>query len=184
MQQIASDKPIHHMTDEETRIAEKFLTDLTKTSMDPIKRMRKLYTWVDKLWNKGFKDAVVCKRGCSHCCYVNVSITAYEALYIEETTGHKITNGEHKKRGDYTLTPCHFLKDNECSIYESRPMACRVFGAFDSPEYCADPTFPAHYIISLVMPGAGGMDAANHAYMMILHYNDGQPIKDIREFFG
>jgi Fe-S-cluster containining protein len=34
--------------------------------------------------------------------------------------------------------PCNFLKENKCSIYEKRPLVCRMFPLFCTPEFAAN----------------------------------------------
>lgn len=96
-----------------------------------------------------------CRRGCSHCCYMAVSIPRHEAEAIAQYTGRTLTTPEDsfpkaeetqqwidRAGGDagkaaalwaeqrywsrYTGVPCTFLKDGECSIYNVRPLACRL----------------------------------------------------------
>lgn len=172
------------MTAEQLKKAKAHLHRLATAHMHPHKRMRKLYEFADKQMHDAFGDVLVCKRGCSHCCKVNVHVTTYEAEYIAVNAGLDAPDYSPDKKGDYTLTPCPFLKDNECSIYEFRPMACRAFGTLDSADYCADDSFPNHMVTELRPPGGGGVDAVNWAYHIIMQINDRHPAKDIREFFG
>lgn len=78
-----------------------------------------------------YKSNVACKRGCSHCCYIAVGIMGLEAEVIGEAIGRKpepvtefTTDFSYLPLG-YD-NPCTFLKNNECSIYEDRPLACRI----------------------------------------------------------
>jgi len=83
-----------------------------------------------------------CKQGCSYCCNIAATITTTEARIIGKYVGRKplvLT-----KRVDifgnipkYSGTPCPFLKQGRCSIYEVRPLACRIhFNLADSPYFC------------------------------------------------
>lgn len=175
------DSRIRQMTSEEQAAAEKRLNHLVNASIDPAKRLKLLYRFIDKMWHDGFGNAVVCKRGCAHCCNVSVYLTDYEAQYIAYQQRIDV-NLDKEKAGDYTDQPCTFLKDNECSIYEDRPLACRVYGTFDSADYCADPTYPSHQIIAVGAPGDGGLDAANHVALFLMQCS-GFKYKDIRQYF-
>ncbi|WP_395066240.1 YkgJ family cysteine cluster protein [Paraburkholderia silvatlantica] len=70
-----------------------------------------------------------CRKGCSHCCHTSVLLPAQEAALIGKRIGVKPE--PHKgitQRGDIEAgyhNPCPFLREGECSIYESRPLACR-----------------------------------------------------------
>lgn len=131
-----------------------------------------------------------CTRGCSHCCYVPVGLTALEADYIEDRTGHKQNaNVESmgKARDPKEKTACPFLKDNECSIYEYRPMVCRAFLSFDDIQHCIDSS-SFHFMTALKPPGDGGFEWANAIYFHpIMHYLERLPERrifaDIRDFF-
>ena len=78
-----------------------------------------------------YKGNVACKRGCSHCCYIAVGIMGLEAEVIGEAIGRKPANVTGFTTDFSYLplgydNPCTFLKNNECSIYEDRPIACRI----------------------------------------------------------
>jgi len=73
-----------------------------------------------------------CKAGCSHCCKQSVMVLPVEAKIIANTYKLKMHTPEIMMGADayvemYHGVPCPFLKDNACSIYAERPMACRTF---------------------------------------------------------
>jgi Fe-S-cluster containining protein len=88
-----------------------------------------------------------CKKGCSSCCSIPVSINNFEAeeyaLLIKN--GHKINKKKYElqEKIDYSDkqkpfeifsfdNQCIFLTDNgECSIYTIRPLICRTFFVTD-----------------------------------------------------
>lgn len=74
-------------------------------------------------------NRAACATGCSHCCNILVLITAPEARQIARETGASFMEPKTygvRHNDQYIGTPCPFLQDNRCSIYESRPYACRV----------------------------------------------------------
>ncbi|MFP4891195.1 YkgJ family cysteine cluster protein [Paraburkholderia sp. EG304] len=77
-----------------------------------------------------------CRRGCSHCCHVPVLVPEQEAALIGKRIGVKPAKVKGVKRGDESLArydnPCPFLKGGACSIYASRPLACRQQFNMDS----------------------------------------------------
>ncbi len=83
------------------------------------------------------KGEVACKRGCSHCCYQRVTITAPEAFFI---AGHiradraktaRVAEARQQTKGlslderRHARVPCPLLVDAACSIYAERPIGCR-----------------------------------------------------------
>ena len=75
-----------------------------------------------------------CRKGCCYCCYVPVEVTLFEADYITKMTGIPAYRGVLiDKKG-----PCPFLTDSCCTIYNYRPLPCRMFGSFDGVGPCRD----------------------------------------------
>lgn len=73
-----------------------------------------------------------CSRGCAHCCHIAVVVHEQEAAMIGEEIGRAPKrpakywrDGDIDKFDASYANPCTFLVDNECSIYEHRPLACR-----------------------------------------------------------
>lgn len=96
-----------------------------------------------------------CKKGCSHCCNIPVSITSLEAALISERTGRKMVQPKAGRAympselGDkstmlefqrvsqkrYFGVPCTFkTSKGDCSIYEHRPLPCRLQLNMDSDD--------------------------------------------------
>lgn len=101
--------------------------------------------------NAETKKSISCRRGCSHCCYLEVNITWDEAALLialakndtikidwehlrQQLPG--IPNIEYKKRA------CVFLKDGECSVYDARPNACRKYFVANDPDQCNSEKHP------------------------------------------
>lgn len=97
-------------------------------------RLRALYQLIEEL-SAFFGEEVGCKRGCSHCCHMAVAVTSEEARMMGQAIGRKPRRA--KPRAHYNdvdsspNNPCTFLVNNECSIYEHRPLACRVHYSVD-----------------------------------------------------
>ena len=97
-------------------------------------KLEKLYTFMDELYSF-VAQFTPCKKGCSLCCYNEVSVSLLEAQYIEKHTGIKQNINLAIK--DFPGIPCPFLTDGACSIYEHRPFVCRRHVAlFDNPKWC------------------------------------------------
>ena len=79
-----------------------------------------------------------CQKKCSMCCHQQFSVFSWEAWLIEawfkelsQETQALIKaqwKNLNKSSIDENLSPCAFLYDDQCSIYESRPVICRTQG--------------------------------------------------------
>ena len=101
---------------------------LQNPTMTTAAKIEALWECIDEIGAIAAPHAA-CRKGCNHCCHVSVLITAQEAALIGKRIGVKPK--PHKgvtQRGDIKASyanPCPFLKENACSIYASRPLACR-----------------------------------------------------------
>jgi hypothetical protein len=101
----------------------------------PMIRINPILDLADK-FSRAAGPYVACKQGCSHCCHIEVGITGVEAMLLASKIGvqpAKVTPSKTKRTYGYN-TPCTFLRNNECSIYEHRPFACRNHASFESSE--------------------------------------------------
>jgi Fe-S-cluster containining protein len=94
-----------------------------------------------------FRDAkVACGRGCYYCCHIWVDTSAPELLYLAKgLSGRRRamaleavkaavgkTGGMSTEERARFVYPCPMLVDNACSVYKTRPLACRALGALDA----------------------------------------------------
>jgi uncharacterized protein len=106
----------------------KRLNELLNADVAVQVKIKALWECVDEL-AAVIRPHAACRRGCSHCCHISVLIPQQEA----DLMGKRIGVKPHKVRGITCRediesgyhNPCPFLKDDECSIYEHRPLACR-----------------------------------------------------------
>ncbi|MDE5270256.1 YkgJ family cysteine cluster protein [Pseudomonas aeruginosa] len=122
-----------------------------------------------------------CQKTCSHCCHIAVAIHEVEADIIAEATGRKRTQspsgepvGELANR--YFRQPCPFLKQNACSIYNSRPMACRLHFSISGTNAMCDTR------IAPVDSTAINLNLNDFwfGYMSVMHVS---PMEDVRHYF-
>lgn len=72
-----------------------------------------------------------CHRGCSACCTIQVEMSGWEARLLTQELGLTllVPDKPHDAAGKASQllgAACGFLKDGQCSIYASRPLACRL----------------------------------------------------------
>ena len=83
------------------------------------------------------KDKIRCRKGCSSCCknadfplsYMEMNYLMKGFLNLDKETNDNVRNNiktlKNVCENDYT---CPFLVDDLCSVYEFRPIICRVHG--------------------------------------------------------
>jgi hypothetical protein len=92
---------------------------------------------------------IACKKGCSSCCHIWVSVSAPEALSIAKIVKQRglaaieKVRSTHEATKDYDFVsrgehpfPCPLLENDTCSIYDARPKSCRFASSIDA-EICA-----------------------------------------------
>lgn len=155
-----------------------------KPKSEPFDSLTELYEFLDEMASYAH-GLVACKKGCSHCCHMEVGLTQLEADYISAFTGFQASKApadrEIKKDGWIDSNrPCPFLKNDACSIYEFRPMVCRTHLVFEKTNEVCNPenngSFPQ---IDRMTAYPGAMRAYGE---LTVRYGGG--IGDIREFFS
>jgi hypothetical protein len=73
-----------------------------------------------------------CKKGCSKCCKTDISVFEIEADRILEWFS-ALSESEQSRLKSLWATPhqaehCAFLYDDQCTVYEARPLICRTQG--------------------------------------------------------
>ena len=110
--------------------------------------IKEVYKAIDNFFNAApeeNKKEIQCKAGCTACCFIDVDVSADEAAtiinYCSEN-GIEIDKEYLEKqaavgRKKYSeLSRCVFLKDDLCSIYPVRPIACRKHWVKTDPALC------------------------------------------------
>lgn len=158
--------------------AHQFQLKTMQSNMSRHSILRQIYALVDK-GSQVVDKLTVCKKGCAACCEISVGLSELEASYIERNTGRRMALGVRSSVSHKTDSRCPFLSsENSCSIYEFRPLACRVYAAFDDPDLCAQLDV-AHMTYSA---DSNSLFAGSRQWIVGL--NAAGAIADIRDFFG
>lgn len=145
------------LNDSENRETIEQILTLINSYTDQLRKLRiqnrleatkEVYKAVDNFFNTApeeNKKEIQCKTGCTACCFIDVDISGDEAAVIIDYCKENgididkeyLTKQAEVGRKTYTsLSKCVFLKDNLCSIYPVRPIACRKHWVKTDPVLC------------------------------------------------
>lgn len=108
-----------------------YAADLPLPSHERVIRIAKLADAAARM----VRDQTPCRRGCSACCHINLPLGRTEAERLAKASGRELTAANALPamaaallRDDTRFygVPCPFLKNDECSVYRDRPIACRT----------------------------------------------------------
>jgi len=120
------------------RREERLVAELRALNAKPVAKLVRIYKSAETLFSYA-SDHVACRKGCAYCCHLAIQISQIEADNIGAKTGIvPIKLQRSINRDPYSFsekTPCPFLKENQCSIYEHRPLICRVHVNLDIDAY-------------------------------------------------
>lgn len=145
-------------------------------------QLEAVYRFIDE-FNTFLAPFMSCKKGCSHCCHIDVQITTLEAELIQVQQGIPVHQAPQFTQGH--RDPCPFLvPDGSCSIYESRPLICRMHQVVGEPENCQQGRNQLTYVDP--RKGHFGNDIFANLIRWLGHIvqsNPGCRFADIRDFF-
>jgi len=102
---------------------DKLLLKFMKSKLNALNKLELLYDFMDEI-SEFVTPFTACKQACNHCCNYDVSVSDLEVSYIEKTQKVKSLTSETLFK-PASGTPCPLLENGKCSIYSSRPFACR-----------------------------------------------------------
>lgn len=164
------------------RREERLPTDLKLMNAKPLVKLARIRKSVETLF--AYADGhIACRKGCAYCCHQAIDISRIEAEYIGEKTGIVPVNvGKVVPRDPLSFsgnTPCPFLKKGACSIYEHRPLICRIHVSLDVDSYWCE-------FDNWHKPGGSVPKPTFHSVFKAfteLNQQSGSVVADIRDFF-
>lgn len=143
-------------------------------------KLRRVYVLMDEIAHAR-ANHVACGKGCADCCRMNISITSLEAVQLAAASGRKpkpLTRPISHPTSEFYGKACPFLVDNQCSVYEDRPLSCRKHASYYTTNWaCRTDNLE---IESVPLVEFSGLDQA----LFMVSADKGQPVvADIRDFF-
>lgn len=168
---LSNSMPVE-LSQKEAKIAKR----LTKAKMPVLRKLNRLYELMDEL-SAHVDRFTPCSKGCNHCCTYPVTVSEIEIQNIENSTGVK-RNAIIVKQERGKLTPCPFLKNGACSIYDARPFVCRMHVTITETNEWCKPENAFEYSFPLL-----SFTEINKSYDLI-RVESGKPsLVDIRDVF-
>jgi Fe-S-cluster containining protein len=160
---------------------EKEALGIAKANASPRSKYAKLRVLADRI-AEAMAPYAACRKSCAHCCHKSVPISTHEAESLSASTGRqmrsvRLASGPKTVEEDLPTDPCPFLVDSACSIYEQRPIACRVAFNLAEDDFFCDPAVAPPNSVAPAMK----MDVFLMAFAIIFSK---QPVSDIRSFFA
>lgn len=154
--------------------------DLARDNASLKSKLHKVYRIADEAGQVA-APFVACRRSCSACCRMNVSVTVLDAEQLAAVSGRRMAVVPRPIKHDeakFSGTPCPFLANDECSVYAVRPFACRAHRSFDIDSYWCQPE--RSFVGEMSMVELGGAKAAYTAIAAATKFGG---FADIRDFF-
>jgi len=165
----------------DSRLVSEDLNKICNANASIKSKLTKMAAYADRI-AAAIAPHAACKSGCSHCCNIAVTISGAEAEMIGAKIGRKPatvlqwTSSQDEQVKKYHNVPCTFLVAGKCSIYDARPIACRLQFNLDDDEFlCKLETKPVDDCIPMV--------DLRHYWKNLSKLTGSTVITDIREFF-
>lgn len=95
-------------------------------------------------FHKAVSPHTACRSRCSACCHLPTMLYEHEAAELSKASGRILATPPPRSRRmalaaakQFFGMPCPFLKQERCSVYEVRPLICRLHHSLnDRPDAC------------------------------------------------
>lgn len=141
-----------------------------------LNKLKVLYEEMDQIYAHVGKFTA-CKKSCSSCCHIPISVSEIEIDYIEKTTRNRRNISTEPVTIDKN-SPCPLLVNNCCSIYKFRPFVCRSHVALTETSYWCEPIRCDSF--EFPQPRFSEID---RSYQLIRQESRSNQFLDIREVF-
>jgi len=161
------------------REVNKTIEYLETSSDDQTNKLIKSIKLIPKI-NKPLSPLFSCKKGCSTCCeYSEIGISIIEAEYINKNIKHSFSFQRYPSISKEHNNPCPFLINNQCSIYDFRPLVCRTYHVFTDPINCKPGGLSFQY------GSATNNPPFSHCFLSFIvnYFRQDNIVADIRDFF-
>lgn len=135
--------------------------------------------WFHRCVDQYLVDQGSCRRGCFHCCCYAIVATKDEAELLASSVDRSRVDhaAKYEPNPEYIWwapedeSRCVFLTDdNDCQVYDHRPLSCRLFSVTSAPEFCrSGPGSRAWEAKQVVSSSIGANLIASTAFMIQDH---------------
>lgn len=137
--------------------------------------------------NAAVAPLAACRNGCHYCCSMVTLIYRFEAVRLAEVSGRKMMEVPYRPDEQVINTnrmrptqQCVFVVDGSCSVYEHRPMICRLHHSLANDAESCRPR-PAGQPYTLMMYDPDHVEVPYHA--LVRATRPREPWGAITEFF-
>ena len=129
-----------------------------------------------------------CRAGCAHCCSLPTLIYEHEAIAMAKVSGREMVKLSYRSREDvlnaaitFYGQSCPFLVDARCSIYEHRPLICRVHHSLSDDDSACEKRLLLGNLVALPQYDPDILEMPYHC--LALARNAREPWGCVLEFF-
>jgi len=150
-------------------------------------RWRLLIALADK-FNAALGELATCRFRCAYCCSLRTLIYRHEAVLLTRASGREYVELPFRPQQKVLaeietlpFRPCPFLAGGRCSVYEKRPMICRLHNSFNDNPLDCDLNAPRVSRKGIVTYDPDLIETAYHA--LIRDHSPQEPWGTIDQFF-
>ncbi|CAH7411518.1 putative YkgJ family cysteine cluster protein [Vibrio chagasii] len=187
--EIFRTKPRTLLTQSKGHKLEELITSGAIDGLSDKQILAELNEVADQILSDEISPVAVCRKGCGHCCRFPVHVTSVEAKVIANYADIKLNKLKRaaiiesgKIQDDY----CPFFdkSESQCSVYEVRPLTCKLHASLDHYDYCAGTDAHTHTSLQVTTPVNHGYGFLIQRLMVREKSGKGAYAADIRSWFA